>query len=123
MPFRLIPFPRAVLVIGVAIVMAFISAKLLFNGSVLNAVPWGLLAFATSFLASSKREAWVLGGIFGFVVSYAFLWFDNTDTKTISTILVLVPLILLPALFGALCGFLAAWLGWTLRQSFKIRKS
>ena len=82
MSVRLAAFLRAFLVIGVAIVMAFISAKLLFNGSVVNVVPWGILAFATSFLASSKREAWTLGGIFGFVVSYAFLWFDNTGTKT-----------------------------------------
>jgi hypothetical protein len=123
MSVRLAAFLRAFLVIGMAIVMAFISAKLLFNGSVVNVVPWGILAIATSFLASSKREAWTLGGIFGFVVSYAFLWFDNTDTKTISTILILIPLILLPALFGALCGFLAAWLGWTLRRLFKIQKS
>ena len=123
MSVRLAAFLRAFLVIGVAIVMAFISAKLLFNGSVVNVVPWGILAFATSFLASSKREAWTLGGIFGFVVSYAFLWFDNTGTKTLSTILILIPLIILPALFGALCGFLAAWLGWTLRRLLKIQKS
>jgi hypothetical protein len=123
MPLRLKPFPRALLVIGVAIVMAFISAKFLFNGSVLNVVPWGILAFATSLLASNRREAWMLGGIFGFVVSYAFLWFDNSGTKTISTILILIPLIILPALFGALCGFLTAWLGWMLRKLFKIQKN
>ena len=110
-------FKRIALVGGAAIVMAFLSAKLLFDGSTWNIVPWGILAFATAFLASSRREAWVFGSVFGFVVSYAFLWFDNTGTKTLSTVLVLIPLIILPALFGALCGFLAAWIGWIVRQA------
>ncbi|HEV2235145.1 MAG TPA: hypothetical protein VGR57_00660 [Ktedonobacterales bacterium] len=103
-------------VLVVALVMAWISAKLLFNGSVWNIVPWGILAFATAFFATSRREARALGALFGFVVSYAFLWFDNTSTLTPSKVLVLVPLIVLPALFGALCGFLAAWLGWLARR-------
>ncbi len=123
MSWRLAPFYRALLVVGVALVMAFISAKVLFNGSVANVVPWGILAIATSFLASRRREAWMFGGIFGFVVSYAFLWFDNTDTKTLRLVLILIPLIIAPALFGALCGFLAAWLGWIVRQLFKTQRS
>jgi hypothetical protein len=113
----------ALLVIGMAVVMAFISAKVLFNGSVANVVPWGILAFTTSFLASRRREAWMFGGIFGFVVSYAFLWFDNTGTKTLGTVLILIPLIILPALFGALCGFLLAWLGWIVQRLFKTQRS
>ena len=123
MSWRLAPSYRALLVIGVALVMASISAKVLFNGSVANVMPWGILAIATSFLASRRREAWMFGGIFGFVVSYAFLWFDNTDTKTLRTVLILLPLIIAPALFGALCGFLAAWLGWIGRQLFKTQRS
>ena len=112
---------RTLLVAGAAIVMAFISAKVLFNGSALNVVPWGILAFATSYLASSRRQAWTFGSVFGFVVSYAFLWFDDTDTKTLSTALVLIPLIILPALFGAFCGFLVAWLGWIVRHAVPTR--
>jgi hypothetical protein len=104
-------------VFAVAVIMAFLSAKALFNGDIRNVVPWGILAFATAFLASSRREAWVLGALFGFAVSYAFLWFDNTDAKTLSTVLILIPLIVLPSLFGALCGFVTAWLGWIVRQA------
>jgi hypothetical protein len=114
---------RVGMVVGTAIVMAFLSAKVLFNGTVWNVVPWGILAFATAYLASSRREAWTLGGWFGFVVSYAFLWFDNTGTKTLSTVAVLLPLIIVPALFGALCGFLVAWLGWRVRQAVKRHES
>jgi len=110
-------FFRVLVVVAVALIMAFLSAHVLFNGSVWNVLPWGVLAFASAFLASSRREAWVFGALFGFAVSYAFLWFDNTGTKTLSTVLILIPLIILPALFGALCGFLAAWLGWIVRQA------
>lgn len=110
-------FIRVFGVVAVAIIMALLSAKVLFNGSAWNVVPWGILAFATAFLARSRREAWVFGALFGFVVSYAFLWFDNTGTKTLITVLILIPLIILPALFGALCGALAAWLGWIARQA------
>lgn len=107
---------RALLVIAAAIVMAFLSANLLFNGSVWNVIPWGILAFATAFLGSNRREALTFGALFGFVVSYAFLWFDNTGQKTLSTVLVLIALVILPSLFGALCGLLAAWIGWIVRR-------
>lgn len=108
---------RAVLVAGVAIVMALASAKLLFGGSMLNVVPWGILAFATAFLAASRRESLLFGAVFGFVVSYAFLWFDNSGEKTLGRVLVLIPLVVAPALFGALCGLILAWLGWMLRRA------
>lgn len=109
---------RVWLVVGAALVMAFISAKFLFNGSVANIAPWGILAFATAFVASNMRQSLILGAIFGFVVSYAFLWFDNTGEKTLYTVLILIPLIVLPALFGALCGLALAWLGWLTRRLF-----
>ena len=108
---------RAVVVLAVAIIMAWLSAKVLFNGSAWNTVPWGILAFCSAFLATSRREAWTFGALFGFVVSYAFLWFDNTGTKTLTSVLILIALIILPALFGALCGVLAAWLGWIVRRA------
>jgi hypothetical protein len=112
---------RLAVVMVVALVMAWLSAKVLFNGSIWNVVPWGILAGAAAWFAASRREAWTFGALFGFVVSYAFLWFDNTSTLTVAKVLVLVPLIVLPALFGALCGFLAAWLGWLARRALRPR--
>lgn len=115
-------YTRILPVVCVAIVMAYVSAHVLFNGSAENTPLWGILAFLTAWLATSRRQAWLFGGIFGFVVSYAFLWFDNTGTKTLSMVAVLIPLIILPALFGALCGFLAGWLGWVVRQAVRPQK-
>lgn len=110
-------FIRVAAVVAVALVMAWLSANVLFNGSAWNTLPWGILVFCAGLLATSRREAWTFGGLFGFVVSYAFLWFDNRGAKTLSSVLILIPLIILPALFGALCGVLAAWLGWIVRRA------
>lgn len=107
---------RMLLVVFITVVMAYISAKYLFNASTWNVVPWGILAFATAFIASSKHEAWKLGGIFGFGVSYAFLWFDNTSPMNVSKVVFLAVLVVIPALFGLLFGSLLAALGWCIRR-------
>lgn len=112
---------RSLLVALVAIAMGFISGRLLFNGSVLNIIPWGVLALLTAFIALNKRQALTLGGVFGFVVSYSFLWFNNTDIKSLGQVLVLVALVVLPALFGSLCGMALAWLGWIIRSTLRRR--
>jgi len=107
------------LVIIVALVVAFISAKLPAQGTPLVTLPWGVLAFLTAFIARSKKEALALGGCFGFVASYSYLWFDDTSSLTVSSVAVLIPLIIIPALFGLLCGLLASWLGWIVRMRFR----
>ncbi len=112
---------QALIDIIVALIIAYISAKFLFHGAVANIIPWGILAFASAFLASNQKEAWKLGGLFGFVVSYSFLWFDNTGIKHVNQIIILIPLVILPSLFGAFCGSSAAWLGWLLRQMLRKR--
>lgn len=107
---------RSLLVALGAIAMGFISGRLLFDGSALNTIPWGILALLTGFIVIDKRRALALGGIFGFVVSYSFLWFNNTDIKSLDQVLVLIALVILPALFGLLCGTAMAWLGWKIRS-------
>ncbi len=118
MAHRLTFSQRALFVTGIAIIMAFISAKFLFNGSIVNTIPWGVLAFATAYFASNRRESLLLGATFGFVVSYAFLWFDNSGTKTVAKVFTLILVVVLPAAFGALCGLTMAWLGWISRRVF-----
>ena len=111
-----LPPKRYLIVMGVAVTMALISSKLLFHGSVANVIPWGILALAISFLARDRRDAGKLGAVFGFVLSLAFLWIDNKSQKTFSRVLILVPVTLVPSLFGLLCGWIIASLGWKLRQ-------
>jgi hypothetical protein len=109
---------RTLVIIGVALVVAFISAKLLPQGTLLVALPWGVLAFLTASVAGDRQQALALGSCLGFVVSYAYLWFDNTSTLTLPKVVILIFLIVIPSLFGLLCGLLAAWVGWIVRQRF-----
>lgn len=103
------------LVIAVALVAAFISAKWLPQGNPLVTLPWGVLALLTAFITTSRAEAITLGGCLGFVASYSYLWFDNTATHTLGKTIFLMILIILPALFGLLAGMLCSWLGWLTR--------
>jgi hypothetical protein len=109
--------PGGLLIFGVALVMGFISAKYLFNRSALNVIPWGIVAITTASLASNRREAMTFGGQFGCVVSFVFLYFNNTNPKTLPNVIVLAPLAGAAALFGLLCGMLAAWAGWHIRSA------
>lgn len=106
------------LVIGIALLVAFINARLGFDSLLQCAIPWAIIAFAIAFFVSSRGNALRLSGIFGFVVSYAFLWFDNRAIKSVMQVLILIPLIILPALFGLLCGLLCGYLGWRVKQVF-----
>ena len=100
----------------VALVAGFISAKFMAQGNPLVTIPWGVLAFLCGFVGNTRKESLVLGGMLGFVASYSYLWFDNTDHLTLAKIVVLAGLIVLPALFGMLCGLIASWLGWIIRS-------
>lgn len=111
------PGLKFIIVTIIALVAAYISAKFLVQGNPIVAVPWGILAFLSAFIAKKKNESLLLGGCIGFVASYSYLWFDNTSIpRVLSKILFLVVLVILPALFGLLCGTLCAWLGWGVKS-------
>jgi hypothetical protein len=110
---------RSLLVVLISLAMGFISGKFLFHGSALNILPWGIIAILTAFIATNKREALTLGAIFGFVMSYSFLWFNNSNIKSLGQVLVLIVLIILPALFGLFCGLAMAWFGWIVRSKLR----
>jgi hypothetical protein len=108
------------LVVLCAIIMGFISGKLLlFGGSAMNVFPWGILALATSYLATSKRHAIKLSAIFSFIVSFSFLLFNNTGTTTLVQAMKLIAAAGIASLFGLLGGMLLGWFGWKTRHGFK----
>jgi hypothetical protein len=114
--FRYIGSKKTLLVALVALVVGFVSAKWLPQGTPLVTIPWGVLALLTTLIARSREEALTLGALLGFVTSYSYLWFDNTSPLTVSKVAVLVFLLLLPSLFGLLCGMFCSWLSWTIRM-------
>lgn len=103
----------------IALVTAFIFGRLNIGQLLPNAVPWGILVLlVTAWLGTGKGDALRLGAVLGFLVSYAYLWFDNRNIHSVSQVLTLIPLIVLPALFGLLCGTALGYLGWRLRRLF-----
>lgn len=100
-----------------AFIMAFLSAHFLFGGSATNVIPWGILALACGLLAQTKRDAWKLGAVYGFALSFLFLWLDNTSHKSLKQFFELLALIPLPSLFGALCGAILSRLAFGLRKA------
>ncbi len=101
----------------IAIIAAFINASINQNGLLPNAIPWGILAFVISFLtANNRKQALWLCAIFGFVVSYSYLWFDNHGIKSLTQVLFLIPVVVAPSLFGALCGSVCGYIGWKVRR-------
>lgn len=106
---------NALIVVAVALIAAFISAKPFAQANAWVVIPWGILAILIAFLAKSKRESLLLGGLFGFVISYSYLWFNDTSSYTAKKIIFLALLIIVPAAFGLLCGLLGSWLGWIIK--------
>ena len=92
--------------------MAFASAHFLFDGSVTNVLPWGVLALLIGSLARNPKEAWKIGAMYGFILSYGFLWFDQTGRTTFHDLLILFIIIPLPSLFGAFCGVCLSYVGY-----------
>ncbi len=113
--FKNIKTRKALVIVILAAIAGFISAKYMAQGNPLVTIPWGVLAFGTAFVAANKREALTLGSCVGLVASYSYLWFDHTGALTAAKVAFLILLILLPALFGLVCGLLCAWLGWVLK--------
>lgn len=113
---------KALLAITVAVILGFISARFLPQGNPFVTVPWGIAAILFAFFAVNRREALLLGGAVGFIASYAYLWFDHTGSLSLGQFIALVLIIILPSLFGLVCGAICAWLGWVIRHKvFKSR--
>jgi hypothetical protein len=103
-----------------ALVTAFVFGQLNYGNLFLNAVPWGIIVLIlTTWFGKSQKDALRLGAVFGFLLSYAYLWFDNHNIHSLTQILILIPLIILPSLFGLLCGAALGYLGWRLRKLFR----
>jgi hypothetical protein len=102
---------RLLIAAALAVVVGFVSAKYLAQGTALVSVPWGVIALLLGAFSPTRRQALLVGAVFGFLVSYAYLWFDDTSALTPAKAAQLALLIMAPAAFGLLCGAAAAWVG------------
>ena len=111
--------PLAAALLGIA--LGFVSARYLPQGNPLVTVPWGLTAVVLGTACRTRPRALLVGGALGFAASYSYLWFDDTSPLSAATATRLALVIIVPAVFGLLCGALAAWLGAVLGRALRAR--
>ncbi|MDQ4215027.1 hypothetical protein [Microbacterium capsulatum] len=101
--------------LGIAVVLALVlgvvSALWLPQGTALVTIPWGLAALLLGASMRRARPALLVGGVFGFVAAYSYLWADDRALPSGVRLLQLALVIVLPAAFGFCCGAAAAWVG------------
>lgn len=107
---------KLILSIILGYILAIIASKMLFVGSFLTLLPWGLVGLATGIYAKSNKEAIINGAAYGFVLSFIFMASGYTGTQPLATRL---PFFVILGLFGALCGI---FLGFTGHFIKRVRK-
>ena len=102
-------------VVGVllGVVLGFIASKILFVGSWLTLIPWGIGGLVVGFFTKNKKEAVLSGIIYGFVLSVVFLIAGYNGTRSLLSVL---PFFILLGLFGGVCGLVLALAGYFLRR-------
>jgi len=103
-------------VVVVAAVMSYLSSRIIFVGSGLNLIPWGLIAIACGASSANKSVALRRGALYGFCQSFIFLWIDKHGMTSFGQFLALSVIITGLSLLAAGCAWLGAYVGWTGRK-------
>lgn len=110
---------KIILTVIIALVLAALTARVLFVGKWIVPISWGIIAVVIGWLwSTSKKDAFRIGALFGGVLSAAFLvigkdWSIPTQVGPYTLFL------LLGTAFGALCGGFASWIGFAVFQRKK----
>lgn len=89
-------------------VLGVVGARLLFVGSALSLIPWGLVALGLGLWSSSPRQAVIVGASYGFVLAFVFMVAGyGGEAPLVSR---LAPFALLGCV-GAVCGIILGLLG------------
>lgn len=103
----------------VGCILGFVASKVLFVGSWLTLIPWGIAGLGIGLYTISKKEALINGAIYGFVLSLVFLISGYNGTRPLMSVL---PFFVLLSLFGALSGLILGLIGYFLRRFFRKEK-
>jgi hypothetical protein len=88
----------------VAAAMSYVSSRYLFVGSGLNLIPWALLAMLWGLVQPDRRLAIRSGAVFGFALSFVFLWIDKSGHTSSGQFVILLVVIGALGVFGGACG-------------------
>lgn len=104
---------KIILAAFLGFILAIIASKMLFVGSGMTLIPWGLVGLAMGIYAKSTKEAVINGGIYGFVLSFMFMIIGYTGIQPLVTRL---PFFAVLGIFGALCGIFLGFTGHFLKR-------
>jgi hypothetical protein len=94
---------------AVGIALGVIGSRILFIGSALSLVPWGIAGLIIGFFSTSRSEAALNGAVYGFILSFVFLVSGYTGSEPITGPM---PFFALLGLFGAVCGAVVCFIGY-----------
>ncbi len=97
---------------AVGAALGYLGARILLVGSGLSLVPWALVGLGLGAASHSRRQAALLGGVYGFSLAYAFMVSGYDGSASLRSRL--LPFLVLGAL-GALCGLASSMVGRRLR--------
>lgn len=92
---------RIVLAVIFGTVLGVVCAKYLLVGSAWVLVPWAIAAVGLGLWADNKKDALVMGLLYGFFLAYSFMIAGYSGSSTVYSRL--VPFVVFGAI-GALCG-------------------
>jgi hypothetical protein len=97
--------------------LGIIGSKILFVGSGMSLIIWGIAGAAVGYaLASSMREALVYGGTYGFALAFVFMLSGYTGADPVISKFWLFGVL---GVVGAICGLAAALLGLGLKALWR----
>src|SRR5689334_5886957 len=85
----------------VGIVLGIVGAHYLFVGSALSLIPWCIAGLAIGAFCVGRREALLVGTIYGFLLAFSFMLSGYEGSQPV---MVVVPFFLILGLFGGVCG-------------------
>ena len=103
---------KGIVSVLVGAALGVISSRVLFVGSCLTLLPWGLAGLLLGAWCEPRQWTWI-GVIYGFSVSFVFLASGYSGSASFIS---RVPFFAALAVFGAACGLALAFLGYSARK-------
>lgn len=95
------------------VILGIIGSRYLFVGSWLSLIPWGIVGLLIGSFCVSKKEAIINGAVYGFVLSFVFMWAGYAGSAPVVT---RIPFFSILGIFGSVCGLILALIGNALRK-------
>ena len=112
---------KRILIIIAAILLAIVSYYF-FVGWV-NIIPWAVATIVIGYMSLGRKDTIINGALFGYFLFVTYILYGyrgNTDTKSISNIIIFS---LLFSLIGAVAGIIGTFIGNLLRKKINIVRS